>query len=239
VPPSAAPLFAQLTELYRARRSYIAIETSQRNAAAALQAVAAGAADLAFIERPLDPSEGLDPETTRPRLRAWPVGTGALAIIVHPSNPVSSLTLGQVRRTFVGVESNWARLGGEDRALRLVSREAGAPLREAMERQALQGAAVAGTAIVMPDDRAVAEYVATHPEAIGYVASTWVSDEVKALTVDGAPCEPAAVASGAYPLTYPLIVVAPTAISGKAKDLIDFVYSPEGRAVLARGFALP
>jgi len=238
VPSSLSPLFAQLSERYRASHSYLTIETHERNAPAALQAVASGAADLAFIERALDPAEALDPETMRARLRGWPVGTGALAIIVNPANPVSNLTLDQVRRAFAGVESNWANLGGEDLTLRLVSREAGAPLRTSLEQQALRGGAIAGTAVVMPDDQAVADYVATHPEAIGYVAATWVGEGIKALTIDGARCEPAAVASGAYPLAYPLVIVTPTAISGKAKELIDFVYGPDGRAILGQSYAM-
>lgn len=238
VAPSAAPLFALLSERYRARRSYVTIEASERGAEAALQAILAGDADLALIERALDPAEALDPETGRPRLRAWPVGTGAIAIIVHPENPVSHLTLDQVRRAFAGVERNWAGLGGEDRTLRLVSREAAAPLRQALERQALRGLTVAGTAIVMPNDRAVAGYVATHPEAIGHVAATWVGEGVKPVTVDGAVCEPAAVAAGAYPLTYQLFLVAPSAISSKAKDLVDFIYGPDGRAFLGHGYAM-
>lgn len=238
VPPSAAPLLAALSERYHAHRSYMTVETSERNAAGELEAVATGEADLAFIERTLDPAEALDPETTRPRLRAWPVGTGAIAIIVNAANPVANLSLDQVRRAFAGVETQWANLGGEDLTLRLVSREAGAPLRECIEQQALRGGTIAGTAIVMPSDEAVAGYVATHPEAIGYVGASWVGDGVKALTIDAAPCEPAAVASGAYPLTYPLVIVTPTAISGKAKDLIDFVYGPEGRAILGEGYAM-
>lgn len=239
VPSSAAPLFEQLGSHYGAHRSYMQIETRERNAAAALKAVAAGDADLALIERSLDPAEALDPETAKPHLRAWPAGTGALAIIVHPANPVHSLTLAHVQSAFAGVERRWSGLGGEDRAVQLVSREAGAPLREALERVALQGGSVAGTAVVMPSDEAVASYVAAHPEAIGYVGAAWAVEGVRAVAVDGAPCEPAAVAVGRYPLTYPLVIVTPTAISGKAKDLVDFVYGQEGQAILARSYAAP
>ncbi len=237
VDPSAAPLLEQLAAQYHTHHSYLSLEVSERGTEAALGAVAGGQADLALIERDLEPAEALDTATWKAGLRAWPIGRGALAIIVHPSNPVQGLSRADLEKAFSGVARNWAGLGGQDRTLRLVTREAGAPTRLLLEREILRGSPVAGSAVVMPSDRAVAEYVAAHPEAIGYVAAPWAGREVKAIAVDGALPSPAAVAGDDYPLTYPLVLVTPAAFSGKAKGLVDYCLGQEGQAIVGQSHA--
>lgn len=234
---SLTPLVERLASVYHARYDYVTVETSERGAEAALKAVAEGEADLAFIERDLAPAEAINPATGKAWLRAWPAATGALAIVVHPSNPVQGLTQDQVRQAFAGTQRRWSSLGGMDRTVQVVSREIGAPLRDALEQEALRGSRVIGTAVVMPTDAAVAEYVAEHPEAIGYMSAAWPAEGVRALAVDGAPPDPDAVAAGRYPLSYPLVVVTPTAISGKAKAFVDFINSHEGQAILDESYA--
>jgi phosphate transport system substrate-binding protein len=237
VTSSAAPLVEQLSAGYQAGHSYLQIETLEHSADGALQAVAEGEADLAVVERDLEAAEALDPETWKPRLRAWPIGRGGLVVVVHPSNPVRGLSLAELQQVFAGNARRWTDLGGEDRTLRLVTREAGAPLRLLMEREVLQGSPLAGTAVVMPNDQAVASYVAEQPEAIGYLSASWVTTAVKALAVDGAWPDPASVAAGHYPLTYPLVVVTPTAISGKAKGFVEYCLGEEGQQAMGERYA--
>ncbi len=238
VAPSAAPLVRQLGDLYHARHSYATVETFERSADGALKAVAGGEADLAVIEHALDPADALDPQTGKPHLRAWPLATGAIAVVVNPANPVEDVTADALRQAFGGVERRWTGLGGVDRTVQLVSREPEAPLRLVFEREVLQGTRLAGSAVVMPSDQDVADYVAAHPEALGYLSAAWAGAGVKAVAIDGARPEPTAVVAG-YPLTYPLVIVAPTALSGKAKSLIDFALSEEGQAVVAQSYGPP
>ncbi len=238
VEPATATMFGRLAAEHGRQHSYLNLEVGERSAASALQAVINGEAGLALIERDLEPEEELDPETLKPRLRAWPIGRGALVFIVHPSNPVTDLSREQLQRVFTGVERRWTGLGGEDRTLRLVTREEGAPLRVLLEREVLQSGRLSGSAVVMPNDEAVAEYVAETPEAIGYLSAAQASGQnVRVLAVDGVQPDLSAKAIGAYPLTYPLVFVTPIAVSGKAKGLIDLSLSPQGQAIVGSAYA--
>jgi len=236
VAPSAAPLLDELGAHYRARHSYVTLEPLELGAANAIRALRNGTADLAFVERTLDPAETLDPETGRERLTVWPLATGALAVVVHPSNPVPGLTLEQLQGALTGSVRRWSELGGEDRTIGLVCREPGAPLRDAFER-GLGGTRVIGSAVVMPGDEAIADYVASHPGAIGYISAPWAGEQVKVLALDGALPDVATVAEGRYPLTYPLLLVTPSAISSKAKAFVDYVYSHEGQGMVRQSYA--
>ena len=51
------------------------------------------------------------------------VGYDMLVIIVHPSNPVESLNLDQVKSIFSGKISNWQQVGGSDEPIIIVGRE--------------------------------------------------------------------------------------------------------------------
>jgi len=51
------------------------------------------------------------------------VARDAIAVIVHPDNPVQQLTLQQISDIYTGKITNWRELGGEDRPIVLLSRE--------------------------------------------------------------------------------------------------------------------
>jgi phosphate transport system substrate-binding protein len=56
-------------------------------------------------------------------VRLVPVAWDALVVIVHPGNPVDSLSLDQVRKLYRGEIRNWKDVGGRDQAVRLLVRK--------------------------------------------------------------------------------------------------------------------
>jgi phosphate transport system substrate-binding protein len=75
-----------------------------------------GGVDLAAIS-------WLPPDQAAPEgLRAVPVGRDAIAMIVHPQNPISSLTILELRALYRGEVLDWTALGGPAEAPVLVSR---------------------------------------------------------------------------------------------------------------------
>jgi phosphate transport system substrate-binding protein len=55
--------------------------------------------------------------------REFVVARDAIAVVVHPSNPVAGLVLQQISALYTGEITNWQAVGGEDRAVVLLSRE--------------------------------------------------------------------------------------------------------------------
>ena len=65
-----------------------------------------------------------------------------IAVITHPSNPVDSLTLDQVRKIFSGEYSNWSQVGGTDLPVQLVtSRDTPAALESLLDTHLAPSAA--------------------------------------------------------------------------------------------------
>lgn len=52
-----------------------------------------------------------------------PIAYDALAVVVHPSNPVTQLTRQQLEDIFRGKITNWQQVGGDDRKIVVYSRE--------------------------------------------------------------------------------------------------------------------
>jgi len=237
--PAAADLVSQASKAYTAAHSYVTIDPSEDDNDEALAAVASGQADLAFIERPLLTAETLDPVTGKRSLWSWPIGRDGVAIIVHPTNPLASLTMEQLQRAFTGDEADWQALGGAPGPVQVVIREDGAAVRTAFEHGVLQGKRVAPTAIIMPNDQAVADYVSHNPGAIGYISMGALLPGVKVIGINNVLPLPSEIARGRYPLSHPLFLVARSPLTTRAWSMVSYLLSPQGQSLIAAECAPP
>lgn len=101
------------------------------------------------------------------KLYRWAVD--GVAAVVHPQNPVRSLTLQQVQDIFSGKIMNWKEVGGQDGAIHLVTRDEASGTREVFWEKALNKGPIRKDADVVPSNGAMKTAVATDPAAIGYM----------------------------------------------------------------------
>jgi len=169
--------------------------------------------------------------------RVWstPVAVDGIAVVVHPDNPVTALTLAQLRQVFSGRLWDWAELGGQGE-MQVVSREEGSGARAAFEALVMEGQPVTLTALVMPGSQAVADYVAAHPAAVGYLSLGYLSNDIKALAVEGIGPTPQTVRDGTYHLTRPLFLIAQQEPEGAARSFVDFVLGTEGQRIVGQHY---
>ena len=72
-------------------------------------------------------------ENLRKEYDAKTVALDGIAIIVHPDNPVSDLSIDQIAKIYTGEITNWKDVGGEDAEIVLIGREAGSGTRDGFE----------------------------------------------------------------------------------------------------------
>ncbi len=225
---SMAAALNELAAAYQARQPHVLVDVRGGGSSAGVAELRRGAVDLAAVA-------WLAPDAAAPTgLSAVPVGRDAVAVIVHPENPVSGLTILQLRALYRGETLDWAALGGEGGEPRLVSREEGSGTRAAFEALVMGGDRVTLNAIVMPNSSAVVDYVARHRTAVGYVSMTAVTGDVRAVPVEGVM--PAAT-SEAYHLLRTLYLYMPARPSKEARAFVEFVLGPAGQAIIARHHA--
>lgn len=125
-----------------------------------------------------------------------------LAIVVNRSNPMTEISLADLRRVFRGQRSRWSN----GRRVTLVMRDRGAPEREAILRslyglaeedyrrtylQAVFSGEASDHPKTLASTNGVLRFVYNVPGAIGYVRASEVDPSVKTLRVDGRlPGEP-------------------------------------------------
>jgi phosphate transport system substrate-binding protein len=221
------PLVEELAQAYTERHTDVTIGVEDRGSLVGIELVRQGQADIGMTswKGPEDAS-----------LWSMPIALDGIAIVVHPQNQIEGLTLLQLKDTFFGRIWDWKDVGGRSGEIVVVSREDGSGTRVVFEELVMQGQRVTPTAVVMPNSRAVVEYVAEHPEAVGYVSMGHLSQEVKALKIEEVAPTPSSVRQGAYHLLRPLFLITRQEPTGEIKGFIDFVLSPAGQSIVGRKY---
>lgn len=171
-----------------------------------------------------------------------PFALDAIAVVVHSSNPITQVTTAQLRDLYSGHVLDWAEIGGDSGDVLLVTREDGSGTRQIFEERSMGDQRVSLTAVVMPTSQDVAAYVASHPQAIGYVSQAYTPlnqagdpvHSVNVLAVDGILPTLAEIQAHRYPYIRPFFLLRQVANRGWTQQFIDFVLSPAGQALVGR-----
>jgi len=226
---SVSPFAEHLAELYQEQHPGTAINVQSLGSTAGIQAAINGVAEMGMSSRDLKPDEA-------DKLQEQVIARDALAVIVHPANPIASLTLTDVQRIFLGQVTNWRDFGGPDAPIVLVTREAGSGTFSAFEELVLKGKHPVSSALRQGSNGAIRQVVSEDPNAIGYISLGIVDNTVKALTIDGVSPSVQNVIAKQYKFVRRFLFVwrKDNTLSPLAQGYVDYVLSPEGQAELER-----
>ena len=224
---SMQPLIEELVQAYGERYRQVSFTLVGGGSLPGIELLRQGQIDIGM-------ASWKEPDDTS--LWSTPIALDGVAVIVHPQNPVNGLTMLQLKDIFFGRVWNWRDVRGQQGEIAVVSREDGSGTRAVFERLVMQGKRVTLTAMVMPNSRAVVEYVAEHPQAIGYVSMGHVSEEVKAVEIEEALPTPDSVRKGEYHLLRPLFLMTRLEPTNEIKGFIDFVLSSTGQSIVGREY---
>jgi phosphate transport system substrate-binding protein len=226
------PIAEVSAEMFQEANQGTRVLVSGVGSAAGIESVSQGSCDIGTSSRDLKPEEA------SLGLVDIPMAYDAVVVIVNPSNPVKNLSMQQVKQIFTGAVTNWKQVGGPDLAIGLVNRDEASGTREAFGKIALNNAAFDTHAAVLPGTGQVRSVVSGAPGAVGYISYGFVTDEVKAVAIDGVAPSPKTAISGAYPIRRVLHFLTKGPATGMAKRYIDFVLSPavQDKVVSDAGF---
>lgn len=167
-----------------------------------------------------------------------PIAQDGIAIITHPQNPVSNLSLQQLREIYQGRLSNWQTLGGGDHNILVVSRESGSGTRAEFESLVMGARQTTQSALLAPSSASMVVSVSRNPRAIGYVSMSFLDSSVHALMLDNAPVNANTVYDNTYPLRTTLFIAGQQEPELEAyRAFIGWIQSPEGQRVVAQTHA--
>ncbi|HNS51700.1 MAG TPA: phosphate ABC transporter substrate-binding protein [Anaerolineae bacterium] len=205
--------------------------------------------DMANASREIKPEEVSQAEASGVRPVEHVVAGDAIAVVIHPSNPVSRLTIPQLSDIFSGKISNWLEVGGEDRPIVLLSRESNSGTHVYfLEEVVRQGdgddtTLFSPNTLLMPSSEGITTEVRQNPNAIGYDGLGYVTPDQKVVAV--APADGKAyvlpsvetVKDGSYPIARALHIYTAGEPQGVIADYLEWILGPAGQAiVLGQGF---
>jgi phosphate transport system substrate-binding protein len=221
---SVQPFAEKLAEIYMRRHPGARIDVQGGGSSAGIYAATHGAADLGASSRELLGEEK--------KLVQIPIAYDGIAVIVHPSNPLTNITLAQIRQIFSGAVTNWSALGLPPHALDLITREEGSGTREAFEHLVMGKQEITPAALVQDSNGSVREIVAGDPYSMGFISAGLVDQRVKALAIDGVLPIRENIKSHAYKLVRRFLLVARAEPTGSCKAFVDFVLGLNGQKIL-------
>lgn len=220
------------------------VEVSGGGSGIGVAALLDGSADIATLARPLQKDEaerltklfGAAPVVT-------PVAFDALAVFVHKDNPVSKISLIELRDVFFanGKLDDWKQLGGADsRRIIPASRHSNSAANNFFH-EAVGGKRAEFKAFQMySGSNEIVDAIASIPASIGYASLAFRRDGVKPLAlsgnIGGEPVLPTAqtIRDGTYPLSRPLYFVSSLTARAETKAFIGFVTGKVGQPLVEK-----
>lgn len=227
---SMEPIANTLAEGFMNRYPYVMVTAEFTGSSAGIEAVLAGSADIGNSSRMLRPEEKAAGAVEHI------VAMDGIVMITDAENPVRELTKGQLFAVYQGKVRNWREVGGQDRAIVVVGREAGSGTREAFEEY-LELEDRCDYANELNSTGAVMARVSSTPGAIGYVSWDVADDTVAVLAIDGVKPTADTIRTGRYGLSRPFVMVTKGGVEEQREVVREFflyLESGEGRALFEK-----
>ena len=228
------------------RSSKVRIAVTGGGSGTGIAALINGTVDLANASRQIKPEEVDRAQANHITPVEHTVARDAIAVIVHPSNPVQHLTLAQISDIYTGKITNWKQVGGENRPIVLLSRESNSGTHVFFLEQVIRlgdsksQALFSPDTLLLPSSEGITAEARQNPNAIGYDGLGYVTPEVKVLAVGRKPEGPfvlpsiESVNSNAYPIARDLYMYTAGKPAGQIVEYLDWIASPAGQEIVAR-----
>ncbi|NSX56731.1 phosphate ABC transporter substrate-binding/OmpA family protein [Parasulfitobacter algicola] len=170
------------------------------------------------------------------------VAVDSLAVIVHPDNPISSLSTRDISSIYQGFITNWSQVGGRNAPITVISREDGSSTRGVFENAIFSGQErPLGSRTVYPegDNPEMAAAVQNDVNAIAYVGFAY-SQGLKRLDLTSScgitsTASTFAVKTEEYPLNRRLyFYYRPDNMTTEARKFLEYVSSPAADEPIAQ-----
>ncbi len=227
-------------EVYMSKNKDITIQVTGGGSGTGISALINGTTDICNSSRPMKRAE-MDKLKQRYNTLGVEikVAIDGLALYVNETNPVSELTLEQVKRIYQSKITNWKDIGGDDSKIILYSRENSSGTYVYFKDNVLEGEDFSPSAQNMPGTAAVVNAVSKDKNGIGYGGEAY-GKGIKFIKIkkdEKSPAYPPSaenVKSGNYPISRYLYLYLRSKPTGETKKFVDWILSKEGQELVTK-----
>ncbi|GAA4001432.1 substrate-binding domain-containing protein [Hymenobacter fastidiosus] len=257
-----APIVTSQVDTFQKLYQGAKIQAAYKPEQAVIQDLLDNKARVIVVARQLTPAEKAEFDRIKLVPTTIKLATDGLAIIVHPSNPDSLLTLAQLRDIFTGKTSTWSQVSGKKKlnGINVVFDASRSSTARYAQDSVTRGVPLTQRVFAAKSNPALLDYVATHPSAIGIVGANWISDRddaavqsfLKKVRVVGISTSPnpqkpddyvqpyqAYMALKTYPLRRDVYIISREARAGLGTGFASFAAGNKGQLIVLKSGLVP
>lgn len=231
-------------EVYQLEHPEVRISVTGGGTGTGIASLFNGTVDIANASRQITQQELQRAQSIGIEPVEYIIARDAIAVIVHPDNPVDNLTLEQISKIFSGEIDNWTEVGGEDRPIIRVSRETNSGTHvyflEAVIRQGDENddTIFAAETLLLPSSEGIIAEVSDNPNAIGYDGLGYITPTVKVVGVaeeeggDFVLPSVETVNNSTYPISRDLYMYTDENLSEGTRAYLDWIFSPPAQEIV-------
>lgn len=232
-------------ERYQGEHPEVRISVTGGGSGTGIASLINGTVDIANASRQIKEEEIAEAEANGVEPVEHIIARDAIAVIVHPENPVSKLTLQQISDIYSGKINNWSEVGGEDRPIVRLSRETNSGTHVYFLETVLRlGNSEDKTlfsmdTLLLPSSEGIIAELRQNPNAIGYDGLGYVPKDLKMVAIaeeaGGAYVLPSipTVNDKTYAIARDLYMYTDGEPTGIVKEYLDWILSPEAQDIVA------
>ncbi|MCW3083184.1 MAG: hypothetical protein JWP12_550 [Bacteroidetes bacterium] len=207
--------------------------------------------DLTPAERKQFEQANLFPISTK-------IAEDAIAIVVNPENPDSTLTVEKVKAILLGIDTLWSQVdkNGRPEKIQIVFDNAGSANARYMQDTLLQGKKFSSGASAVKSNPEVIDYVSKNKNAIGILSVNWISDrddstttnflkKIKVLAISKDTATEAVkpyqayIKTKDYPFTRDVYMINRQTRAGLGMGFVSFVAGEKGQLMILKAGLIP
>jgi phosphate transport system substrate-binding protein len=193
-----------------------------------------GQADIASSSRPMSPEEYAASHEKGLVVLETVVARMGIAVVTHPSNPVTSAPAKHIAGVFAGEIQNWQALGGPEETITVVRKESGwSP--SFFQNRVMAGKPYLGTGLIVNSKKDIIKEVSQRPWAIGVTGMLEAMPALDRINLLRLECD-SSVGNSTYALSRPLFFYS-TGDSAAVQAFLKHVTSAEAQqSIIKTGF---
>ncbi len=232
-------------ERYTADHPAVRISVTGGGSGTGIAALINGTVDIANASRKIKDKEIERAEENGVTPVEHVIARDAIAVVIHPDNPVDHLTIPQISDIYSGAIVNWQNVGGEDRPIVLLSRESNSGTHVFFLEQVVRRGDKSDTTLFSPDtlllpsSEGISTEVRQNRNAIGYDGLGYVTADQKVVAVAqeiGAGYvlpTVGTVNSGEYPIARDLYMYTAGEPEGLVATYLDWIVGDTAQVIVA------
>jgi phosphate transport system substrate-binding protein len=208
----------------------------------AYRSIVDGRSDIIFVAGPSEEQEAYAKEHGV-ELIYTPIGREAFVFFVHPDNPISGLTIEDLRSIYSGETTRWDQLGVKNLGKILAyQRDEGSGSQTALERFVMKDTPLMPATVDTGIDGmgGIVESVSAyknHRNAIGfsfrfYCTALMKDFDVKLLSINGIAPTVENIENGTYPLASSFYAVTRSDADAETLALVEWICGPQGQKLI-------